>query len=92
MTDKSLRQIKSACEIAGCSFEEHHTFPYHPPVYYLTLDDRIYLGWVVPVGGDNWIANVTGKYIPFPPMGITFTNPCEALLWLTSFRLKNLRA
>jgi hypothetical protein len=90
MTDKSLRQLKAACEIAGCSFEENNTFDI--PIYYITLDDRIYLGWLVFASEDRWIANVTGKYFPFPPMGMTYTNPCEALLSLTSFRLKHLGA
>ena len=90
MTDKSLRQLKAVCEIAGCSFEENNTFDI--PVYYITLDDRIYLGWIVFASEDHWIANVTGKYFPFPPMGMTYANPCEALLSLTSFRLKQLGA
>jgi len=59
MTDKSLRQLKAACEIAGCSFEENNTFDI--PIYYITLDDRIYLGWLVFASEDRWIANVTGN-------------------------------
>jgi hypothetical protein len=97
MTTKTLTlleyQLESACKIAGCLIEKSLIPGSDTLVYYVAFDMPFkYLGWLVPIYAEegSWIANTTGKDFPFPPVGTAFDSATEALLWIMSFRMKQL--